>query len=381
MIGVCLVNKIGDNLVPLTDYVRCASTIMQQLQDEESKQIFGARLNYLFDRNEDKFYEVIDSLGHRISSTEKCINNLKGKSIVLILYSDFVNRTVNLLNDLGIHILAICCKGREYDLDNRVTLKEIVSLYKEAHVLIVGSNLQKYEAYHFLVNNGFGQDRIFVTAGEVFVNYGCQYFDLEELVKRKDEEIFVDAGCYDGMDSLQFQLWSSANIKRILAFEPDKDNYNICESNLKRYCKADYELFNFGVWDREEELVFQNDLINSYESKIAKTGNLWSIQTNHYESDVLKTDVNMVKVNSIDKVLAGRKATFIKMDVEGAEVQALLGAKDTIRKFKPRLAISIYHRPNDILEIPRTINEIRNDYLFYLRHYCSNMSETVLYCI
>lgn len=381
MTGVCFVKEIRDNLVPLNDYVQCTSTIMQQLQDEESKQIFNARLNYLFDRNEDKFYEVIDSLGHRISSTEKCISHLKGKSIVLILYSDFADRTVKLLNDLGIHILAICCKGRKYDLANKVTLKEIVSLYQEAHVLIVGSNLQKYEAYHFLVNSGFGQDRIFVTAGEVFVNYGCQYFDLEELAKHTDEEIFVDAGCYDGMDSLQFLLWSSANIKRIIAFEPDKDNYNICESNLKKYCKVDYELFNLGVWDRDEELYFQNDMINSYESKIVKTGKLWSIQTNHYESDVLKTDVNMVMVNSIDNVLAGRKATFIKMDVEGAEVQALLGAKDTIRKFKPRLAISIYHRPNDILEIPLRINKIRNDYLFYLRHYCSNMSETVLYCI
>ena len=82
----------------------------------------------------------------------------------------------------------------------------------------------------------------------------------------------------------------------------------------------------------------------------------------------------------IDDIIDNEKIpTFIKMDVEGAEKNAILGAENTISRYKPRLAISIYHKPKDIIEIPTLLKELVPEYKFAIRHYSTNVYETVLY--
>lgn len=73
--------------------------------------------------------------------------------------------------------------------------------------------------------------------------------------------------------------------------------------------------------------------------------------------------------------------TFIKMDIEGAELEALHGCRDTIIKYRPKLAICVYHKPEDIIEIPSYIHEIVPEYKLYLRHHSKDLSETVLYAL
>ena len=73
------------------------------------------------------------------------------------------------------------------------------------------------------------------------------------------------------------------------------------------------------------------------------------------------------------------EATFIKMDIEGAELKALMGAKETIVQNKPKLAISIYHKPEDILQIPMYLKALVPEYKFYLRQYTMSYLECVLY--
>lgn len=89
-----------------------------------------------------------------------------------------------------------------------------------------------------------------------------------------------------------------------------------------------------------------------------------------------------VNADTIDNVVAehGMKVVdFIKMDIEGAEYNALLGAEETIGKFRPKLAISVYHLPDDIYTIPLLIKKMLPDYTLYLRHYTWGAGETVLY--
>lgn len=69
------------------------------------------------------------------------------------------------------------------------------------------------------------------------------------------------------------------------------------------------------------------------------------------------------------------------MDIEGAEQNALLGCRETIERFSPRLAISIYHLADDMVRIPAILNEMRVDYNFYLRHYTYFFGDTVLYAV
>lgn len=88
-----------------------------------------------------------------------------------------------------------------------------------------------------------------------------------------------------------------------------------------------------------------------------------------------------VDVDSLDNVLAGRCVTFIKMDIEGAEYNALLGAAETIKRYKPKLAICIYHKPSDRWELPMLILELNPSYRFYLDCYGVSGGEVVLYAI
>ena len=75
------------------------------------------------------------------------------------------------------------------------------------------------------------------------------------------------------------------------------------------------------------------------------------------------------------------KVTLIKMDIEGAELQSLKGAKRIIQHDKPKLAICIYHKPEDMVEIPLYIKELVPEYKLYIRHHSSNVSDTVLYAV
>ena len=75
------------------------------------------------------------------------------------------------------------------------------------------------------------------------------------------------------------------------------------------------------------------------------------------------------------------KVDFIKMDIEGAELDALIGAKNTLIKCKPKLAISIYHNIIHFFEIPKFINSLKLNYKFYMDHFTTHGEETVLFAI
>ena len=91
-----------------------------------------------------------------------------------------------------------------------------------------------------------------------------------------------------------------------------------------------------------------------------------------------------VAVTSIDEFAARKnlpRVDFIKMDIEGAEPGALRGAQQTIQRYKPKLAISLYHNATDIFDLPLLIDSMGVDYRYYLDHYTIHTEETVLYAI
>lgn len=87
-----------------------------------------------------------------------------------------------------------------------------------------------------------------------------------------------------------------------------------------------------------------------------------------------------VPVISLDEYLEDRPATFIKADIEGMELDMLYGAKKTIEKFRPRLALSIYHRPEDIFQIAEYIHNIVPEYRMAVRQHAPMLMDTTLYC-
>lgn len=148
------------------------------------------------------------------------------------------------------------------------------------------------------------------------------------------------------------------NYKKTYAFEPDKNVYQQLVANTK---SLRIVLINKGVFSQTCTLSF--DTKENGCSNFQENGNL------------------KIEVESLDDFLEQNedKITFIKMDIEGSELEALKGASKTIKKYKPKLAICVYHRANDLIEIPRYIKSLHKDYKIFIRNHQMVPEDTVLY--
>ncbi len=180
-----------------------------------------------------------------------------------------------------------------------------------------------------------------------------QYFE-SFLNLRKDGESFLDIGCYDGFTSLEF-IKRCPNYNSIHVFEPEIDNMSVVKSRLNKYQNIHFH--PFGAFDRSETLSFVS---NGSASMLSSDGS------------------STIEVRRIDDVIT-TPYTFLKMDIEGGEIAAVKGAADSISNFKPRLAISVYHKVDDLIKIPEQILNYYQDYRIYLRHYTEGVTETVMF--
>lgn len=195
---------------------------------------------------------------------------------------------------------------------------------------------------------------------KILSNY--TYFDLAEMKGVKDE-VFIDCGAFDGETSLIFAK-KYPDFRHSYLFEPDSENRKLCEKNILQAGLNDkMTIIPKGLWSKTDNLpCYSHRSSSSFVRSSVGSG-------------------STVPVTSLDETLGDEKVTFIKMDIEGAELEALRGAKNIIRREKPRLAISVYHKPEDIVELPDLILSCNPDYKFYIRHYSYTSYDTVLYAI
>lgn len=184
----------------------------------------------------------------------------------------------------------------------------------------------------------------------------------EGVFELGSDEVFLDCGTYDGDSIRWFIERSKGNYERIVGFEPDTATYQKLKENFSDNSRI--ETVNKGVYLNEAVLHFDN--AGTRGSLLSEPGT--------------KSGIG-VPVCSIDDFLSGGRATYIKMNIEGAEIAALKGARQTILKWQPKLAISVYHRPADLWEIAAVIDSISPNYKFYLRQHDGGIIETVLYAI
>lgn len=248
-------------------------------------------------------------------------------------------------------------KNKEHGLDV-IGFTEFKARYNGEYIIIATRKFY-HEIEQQLLKEGFLQKNIFVL-GEVLDSlFNATYFDLPQLPKEKDE-VFVDVGGFDGFTSLKFCEWSQENYSKIYVFEPIEKLIYRCKKNLKDVQRC--ELIGKGLWNTSTVLKFVSD---EYNSKIVTA------------NDSNKTA--SIPVTTLDEELKGERVTFIKMDIEGSELMALKGAENIIRSQKPKLALSIYHKPEDLWEIPMLLLEYNPKYKFYIRHYSLSWWDTVLY--
>jgi FkbM family methyltransferase len=190
-----------------------------------------------------------------------------------------------------------------------------------------------------------------------------QYFG-EPFCGPVPNEVYIDAGAYDGGSVYRFLRFCGGDYKKIYAFEPDADNLKLI-AKQHDFSNENVQIIAKGAHRRADTLSFYSA---AGSSQIDGAGS------------------ETIDVAAIDDVVGDDAVTLIKMDIEGSELDALAGAKRTIVRNKPRLAICVYHKPEDILTIPLYIKSLVPEYRFYLRHYqcyrmIPNYCETVLYAV
>ena len=188
-----------------------------------------------------------------------------------------------------------------------------------------------------------------------------QYFP--EFLTPLAEECFVDCGAYDGDTLCSFLQWTGGRFRKFIAFEADPAN---CEK--LRAAAAGYPETAGRIECRQEAVA-------------ASAGTVRFDANGQAGAAIRETGGMEVKAVALDEALAGSNPTFIKMDIEGAEIDALRGARDTIRRAQPVLAICAYHRQSDLWRIPLLLHELLPAARLFLKSYCLDGLDTVCYAV
>jgi len=186
-----------------------------------------------------------------------------------------------------------------------------------------------------------------------------QYFPAD-VVELSDHEHFVDAGAYNGDTVIDLVERTQARFDRITCFELDRTNYEALVDTVRALpCRDRIVIHNLGVWDAAADITYSADSLQSTIGVGDRRG----------------------RVVALDEALGDGPVSYIKMDIEGAELRGLRGAERLIRSQRPRLAICAYHRIRDLWELPLAIHELAPDYRIYLRHHTNLEYETVCYAV
>jgi FkbM family methyltransferase len=202
----------------------------------------------------------------------------------------------------------------------------------------------------------------------VFAQKQYEYHGKQTHIKAQKGDIVLDCGACWGETTLYFAHEVGEDGK-VYAFEFVPANLEIFNQNINYnpHLKDRIELVLQPVWNISDEILTFSD---------------FGPGSNVNKNDSTQEGAQTCKTISIDDFVKRQninKIDFIKMDIEGAEINALKGAINTIKTFRPTLAISAYHKDDDLITIPKLLNDLNLDYEFYLEHHTIHFWETVLY--
>jgi len=185
------------------------------------------------------------------------------------------------------------------------------------------------------------------------------YSPRGDFLPALESPVYIDAGAFDGDTIRLFIERQGEKFEKIYGFEPDPGTFARLRANFTSESRV--IAINKGLYSKPCTLRFDN------------AGSRGSLLT---ESSGIE-----VPVTSIDETLQGERISMIKLNVEGAELEALVGAQDSIRRHAPVLAVSAYHLPDHLWKVPAAIRGLRDDYRLYLRQHDGGVIETVVYAV
>jgi FkbM family methyltransferase len=192
---------------------------------------------------------------------------------------------------------------------------------------------------------------------------GEQYF-LDDVFSVNKDEAFIDCGAFNGDTLKTFLCRQGTLFRKYIAFEPDPINYSDLQcyvSSLSEAISSKIDSFPYAISGQREKVTFCST--GEVGSCISKSGSI------------------LVECIPLDELLTTEKPSFIKMDIEGSEQNALDGAREIINKEYPILAICVYHIKNDLWKIPLQIYDINQNYHLFLRPHGDDCWDTVCYAV
>lgn len=249
--------------------------------------------------------------------------------------------------------------------------------------LLLKRDFAKFESVYFdLLEDDFSRQTyltllmVYITGDvarikDIFVR--DQYFVIPEIYSMKNN-VFVDCGAFVG-DTLEKFVWIRDGLfRKIYAFEPGEPMQKALLARKKRLVK-EWSLDN-------DSIVLERKIIGEVKGTrhfVLREEDLLGSHVAYGYTDQKITDIEAIDLDSYFIDIES-KPTFIKADIEGAELELINGARYLISNYKPLLALSIYHRDEDLYELPIKLKELNIAYKMAIRHHGVEYQETVLYC-
>ena len=215
---------------------------------------------------------------------------------------------------------------------------------------------KSHQVFHNLLQYKISRDPELIA--KVRDDVRLQYFD-PEVIRFGQDEVFLDLGAYNGDTIEAFANHVSGHYEKIVALEPDAGNFGKLQTVSSRL--HDVECYPYGIGAKDGLANFSANA--NWTSQVAETGDI------------------EIEIRSVDSLMAGRKLTFLKADIEGLEKGMLAGAAGIIAEQASQMAVAVYHCKEDIFSIINTIHSYRSEYKFYMRHYTEMPIDTVLYAV
>lgn len=324
-------------------------------------------INYCCDKNTVHGEGVARKYGIKYIDFDSLVKINKSQNVVVVLFVGNAKDLEGELRSKGLNVITL----GEVFFEKLCDMPSDPAWFGENKLLRVYDCLEDEESKKVFVNALVQRlAPMMATHSYSDLKSDGEYFK-QDFFPLSQDEIFCDCGAYTGDTVERFLKAVNGNFAYIYAFEMAEENYKRlvdCVDTLsmeyKELTPDKYSLLNAGVWDSKGVLFYGKEEKGSNESY-----------------GVFKTDNQMpANVVTLDETIDG-PVTFIKMDIEGAELNALSGGANVIKKYTPKLAICLYHRLQDFWLIPLYVKQLVPEYKLYVRHHQDDLGGTVLYAV
>lgn len=311
--------------------------------------------NYIYDRYGERIRIFVSDGKDEKEIDNKCLNEIMSLhnislkrnifKFVKLSYNYLVNKNKMFMSHtyFGIELRKAYIKSKL-----KLEPKILKINYRKRDICLVHDKLFNYLDFYSIIRDIFLYDQ----------------YNMKNNIKGS---VVFDVGANVGVSSIYAVLNGA---KKIYAFEPVPETYDILKNNIKLN-KLENKIvpINYGLGNDERMKEVRYSFAGDGMAKI----NLIEDEVN---KKVKNTLIRIIKIDKFVKKYKIRRVNFIKMDVEGYEENVLLGAKETIKKWKPILSFSAYHLPTDKERLPNVVKSIRPDYNIELNKY----GEEDFYC-